>query len=391
MSALERMCFLVEWFDVHAQLSRQYQLFFYETDNSIEMVSSYDPKQRRTFLKRTKTPDLMLKDFHIGAAVNVYSRQLSIVDYGDEFTRSKLSQAMESALVIIKPDAIEKAGEIIDALVSNNFVLCKLRMLSVTRSLAEELCMPTVGTQPFFNDVVVSLEGHRALAMEVMKSSACTSLSTLSGPELVAEARANAPGSLRAKFGTSGYKNGIYTSTDTGAAKRELAAVFPPAGSGSKVGQRTASFKGSTLAIIRPHAVHAGLTGKIMASIVQNGYKITDAEIFSLDRVNAEEFLEVYKTVVPEYQKIVDQLTSGPLVALEISGGPASANGENIVSSFRELAGPVDPELAKKLRPKSLRAMYGLDKIKNAIHCTDLEEDGPLEVQFFFRIMANSV
>jgi hypothetical protein len=33
-----RYCFLAEWFDVHAQLNRTYELFFYPSDHSIEMV-----------------------------------------------------------------------------------------------------------------------------------------------------------------------------------------------------------------------------------------------------------------------------------------------------------------------------------------------------------------
>ncbi|KAJ3130691.1 Nucleoside diphosphate kinase 7 [Physocladia obscura] len=370
MSALERMCFLVTG---DTRLN----------DNSIEM---YDPKQKRTFLKRTKTQDLALTDFHIGAAVNVYARQLTIVDYGDEFTRGKLAQTLESALVIIKPDAIDQAGEIIDILISNhNYTIRNLRMLSISRKLAEELCMVTFGGKPYFNDIVSSLTGGSSIALEVTKPNAHTHLTTITGPAIVADARAQAAQSLRARFGHAGYKNGLHISSSASSAKVELSAVFNHS---AATAARTAVFKNSTLALVRPHAVYAGLTGKIMASIVQNGFRISDAQSFSLDRVNAEEFLEVYKTVVPEYQKIVDQLMSGPLVALEVSGGPDK---EHIVSSFREIVGPTDPELARKLRPKSLRALYGVNKIKNAVHCTDLEDDGVLEVQFFFRIMANVV
>jgi nucleoside-diphosphate kinase len=34
--------------------------------------------------------------------------------------------------------------------------------------------------------------------------------------------------------------------------------------------------------------------------------------------------------------------------------------------------------MARTVRPKSLRAIYGKDKGKNAVHCTDLNEDGVL-------------
>jgi nucleoside-diphosphate kinase len=44
-------------------------------------------------------------------------------------------------------------------------------------------------------------------------------------------------------------------------------------------------------------------------------------------------------------------------------------------------------EIARALRPKSLRALFGSDKIKNAVHCTDLPEDGTLECEYFFSIL----
>lgn len=74
---------------------------------------------------------------------------------------------------------------------------------------------------------------------------------------------------------------------------------------------------------------------------------------------------------------MIDQLSSGPCIALQVRQ-------ENAVQQFRALCGPYDPEIAKKLEPKSLRARYGTDRVLNAIHCTDMAEDGPLEVHFIF-------
>ena len=37
-------------------------------------------------------------------------------------------------------------------------------------------------------------------------------------------------------------------------------------------------------------------------------------------------------------------------------------------------------EIARHLRQGTLRALFGKDKIKNAVHCTDLPEDGLIEV-----------
>ena len=51
-----------------------------------------------------------------------------------------------------------------------------------------------------------------------------------------------------------------------------------------------------------------------------------------------------------------------------------------IYYQVREFCGPMDPEIARHIRPQTIRAMFGLDKISNAVHCTDLPEDGVLEV-----------
>ena len=59
---------------------------------------------------------------------------------------------------------------------------------------------------------------------------------------------------------------------------------------------------------------------------------------------------------------------------------------ENAVRSFRQFCGPMDPEIAKNLRPNTIRARFGHNRTMNAIHCSDLEEDGTLEVEYFFSI-----
>jgi nucleoside-diphosphate kinase len=84
--------------------------------------------------------------------------------------------------------------------------------------------------------------------------------------------------------------------------------------------------------------------------------------------------------VVPEYNDMVSQLLEGSMLVLEVRA-------EDAVASFREFVGPADPAIGRVLRPHTLRAKYGHDKIRNALHCTDLPEDGGLEVEYFFRIL----
>ena len=88
----------------------------------------------------------------------------------------------------------------------------------------------------------------------------------------------------------------------------------------------------------------------------------------------------MYKGVLPEYSAIIDHVSSGPIIAMEVRQ-------DNVVNSLRALVGPHDPEIAKLLRPNTIRAMFGQDRVKNGVHCTDLSEDGVLEVQYFFELL----
>jgi len=144
--------------------------------------------------------------------------------------------------------------------------------------------------------------------------------------------------------------------------------------------------KGTTLCLIKPHAVAAGLTGQILEDVFKAGYVMTGFRTQTLDRTHACEFLEVYKGVVPEYNAMVAELESGLSVAVEVTKPGTTPNAD-----FRSFVGPAESEVARHLRPQTLRAKYGVDKIQNAVHCTDLVDDQALEVEYFFSLLTNTV
>ena len=90
--------------------------------------------------------------------------------------------------------------------------------------------------------------------------------------------------------------------------------------------------------------------------------------------------LEVYDGVVPTYRESVAELMSGPCVALEVRA-------EDAVSSFRAMCGPWDVEMARELRPLTIRAKFGEDIVKQAVHCTDLPADGEAECRYMFETL----
>lgn len=98
-----RYSFIVDWYDAQASLIRQYQFLFYPKDNSIEM---YDMKNKKKFFSRSRIDSVSVNQLFLGNKINVCSRQLEIVDFGDEYTRSILAASQERTLAIIKPDAV---------------------------------------------------------------------------------------------------------------------------------------------------------------------------------------------------------------------------------------------------------------------------------------------
>lgn len=136
--------------------------------------------------------------------------------------------------------------------------------------------------------------------------------------------------------------------------------------------QTTAVMNNCTLCIVKPHILKECKAGEVIDMILQAGFELSAAEIFYLSRPVIEEFYDVYKGVLPEYLPLIEHISNGPSLVLEIRQ-------ENVVQSFREFIGPHDPEIGRHIRENTLRAKFGVDRVKNAVHCTDMQEDGILE------------
>lgn len=372
MDERERYAFTAEWYDPNASFNRQYQVLFYPSDSTIEM---FDIKNRRLFLKRSKCSHVQLKDLFIGATVNIHSRQLTITDFGDEFTTKKLRSTKEKTLGVIKPDCVSKLGDIFDRVTTEGFIICQAKMIMLSPKEARDFYAEHEG-KPFYEKLVGFMTECPIVAFEITGVNAITKWREILGPMDSSEARKEAPNSIRAQHGTDETKNACHGSDSEEAAKREADFFFGP----KSRRKNTATFTKCTLGIIKPHAVMEGLTGKIIKEITDAGFTVSALKLQNMEKANVQEFYEVYKGVVSEYSSMVEELTSGPCIAMEITGDNAHAR-------FREFTGPVDPEIARHLRPHTLRAKFGTDKIKNAIHCTDLPEDSLLEVEYFFKIL----
>ena len=369
--------FLVEWFDTAASLARKYHLTFYPSDTSLAL---FDIKAHRTFLKRTPYPSVTLASLYVGAHITVYSRTMKVVGYGDEGTRSKVegsNTATETGrtIALIKPAGINRIGEFVRGVWEAGLRIGRMRMVGLGVREAKEFYGDSESTQR-----VKDISSGPCIAVEVVGKQTNSQL----------------PALLTSINGSSSAGAFSATATSQRTAAEELQFLF-----NNPALKSTATFTNCSLLLLRPHCLAAGNAGHILSSLSQSTtLAISALQTFHVDRTTAEEFFEVYKGVVGEYSAWVEEASSGQCMAVEVvrrgkvSGEEeketAVGGGRSVVEELRELAGPYDPEIARHLRPQSWRALYGVNKVKNAVHVTDLKEDGPLESEFFFQLLATS-
>lgn len=131
--------------------------------------------------------------------------------------------------------------------------------------------------------------------------------------------------------------------------------------------------KEKTLAIIKPDAVKAGYTGKIVDIIEDHGFDILRLARMELSKKQAEEFYAVHKDR-PFFDELVEFMTSGPVVVMVLEK-------ENAIQDWRDLMGATDPAKAAE---GTIRKQFGTNVGENATHGSDSPENAKTEIAYFF-------
>lgn len=257
-----------------------------------------------------------------------------------------------------------------------------MKMSNLSRKEVLDLFEPYKG-DAFLPFILEHLVSGSIVALELVGENAVQRWLETLGPDDPIEARKVAPNSLRAIYGTSKVLNGFHACLDSTNAIREANFFFPKDKS-VKVPETNVLLENTTCAVIKPHAILEGKLGYIISAINDSHFRINALQMFYLSNANADEFLEVYKGVTCDYHALLLSFVDGPCVALEIAGKNRDMN---VYEEFRAFCGPTDSDVAKQIRPATLRARFGYDKFKNAVHCTDLPEDTTLELEYFFKIL----
>ena len=103
------------------------------------------------------------------------------------------------------------------------------------------------------------------------------------------------------------------------------------------------------------------------------GFVIKAMKFTKLSKEQAAAFYAVHEGK-PFYEKLVDFMSSGPIVA-------AVLEKENAVEDYRTLIGATNPENAAE---GTVRKLYATNMTENAVHGSDSDENANIEADFFF-------
>ena len=341
----ETLLFVAEYYDPLPQTTKRYLLKYFADAHAVEMI---DIQKKKLFLKKSPCPpEVTMSDFVVGGKVFLYARELKIVDYGDGSTRSRLHKELQKCIAIVSSDVYQDWGIIVSVL-EKEMTLAKLRTAHIS-DVDAEVIMAMLAIDPRYKASIT-----RGVNLMVV-------FQAENGHQIMNDI-----------ISKEGLSQGVFIAKNSDQTE-ELSQRFLSL-------KTTATYDSCTCCVIRPHAVKDKNVGNILHMIVTQGYEVSAIDSFQFDKVSCDEFLEVYKGVIPDYTDHVVQLSSGLSVCMELRA-------EDAVEVFRQTAGPWDVDMAKELRPESIRGKYGLDNVRNAVHCTDLAQDGQIECEYCFDIM----
>jgi len=131
--------------------------------------------------------------------------------------------------------------------------------------------------------------------------------------------------------------------------------------------------KQQTLTILKPDTVARRNAGAIISRLEQEGFEILGARKVRLTEEQAKSFYAVHRDK-PFYRPLVEFMTSGPVWVMALER-------DNAVDHLRKVMGATDSTKAEK---GTIRAQFGTNIERNAIHGSDSPENARIEISFFF-------
>ncbi|MFI7026544.1 nucleoside-diphosphate kinase [Micromonospora sp. NPDC049900] len=128
-----------------------------------------------------------------------------------------------------------------------------------------------------------------------------------------------------------------------------------------------------TLVLIKPDAVRRGLVGEIVSRFERKGLRIDALASRTMDAALADEHYAEHVDK-PFYPPLKTFMTSGPLVALVLSG-------DQVIDVVRGLIGATD---GRKAAAGTIRGDLALSNRENLVHASDSPDSAKRELALWF-------
>jgi len=131
-----------------------------------------------------------------------------------------------------------------------------------------------------------------------------------------------------------------------------------------------------TLSIVKPDGVKKGVIGEVIRRFEKEGFRIAAMKMLHLTKKQAEGFYAVHRER-PFFASLTDFMSSGPIVAMVLSG-------DDVIARNRTIMGATDPSMADK---GTIRADFAGSVEQNIVHGSDSPETAMTEISYFFSDM----
>lgn len=131
--------------------------------------------------------------------------------------------------------------------------------------------------------------------------------------------------------------------------------------------------KEQTFVLIKPDGVQRGLHGKILDRFAERGLKIVAMKFIKPDVTLVEKHYKEHETK-PFYPRLVNFLTSGPVVAIVLEGF-------GVVKAVRGMCGATNPLVSET---GSIRGDFATYTGKNIVHSSDSVDSAQREIALWF-------
>ncbi|MGH3738859.1 MAG: nucleoside-diphosphate kinase [Micromonosporaceae bacterium] len=128
-----------------------------------------------------------------------------------------------------------------------------------------------------------------------------------------------------------------------------------------------------TLVLIKPDAVRRGLVGEVLTRLERKGLTLEELRLRTMDGDLADQHYAEHLEK-PFYPPLKEFMTSGPLIALIVSGDQA-------IEVVRTLTGATD---GRKSAAGTIRGDFSLSNRENLVHASDSPESAKREIALWF-------